>query len=43
MTGSTEFSMLNIDKKSRALGNAWVQPNTYLEYVLEIGTQVEIE
>ena len=43
MTGSTEFSMLNIDKKSRAKNNAWVRPNTYLELVLEIGSQVEIE
>ena len=43
MTGAKEFSMLNIDKQSRSLGNAWIRPNTYIEFVLEIGTQVKIE
>ena len=43
MTGLKKFSMININTNSRLPVNAWIQPNVYYEFVLEIGPQIEIE
>ena len=43
MTGSNEFSMLNIDKHSRLEHQKWINQNSYLEYTLNMGPQIKIE
>ena len=43
MTGSNEFSMLNIDRNSRQQLHKFINQNTYIEYVMEVGPQIEIE
>ena len=43
MTGSNEFSMLNIDINSRLDIEAFVNQDSYIEFDLEIGPQIEIE
>ena len=35
--------MLNIDKTSRKNMDGFLDPNLYIEYVLEMGSKVEIE
>ena len=43
MTGSNEFSVLNIDKNSRLPYDAYVNQDSYIEYLIEVGPQIEIE
>ena len=43
MTGSNEFSMLNINRNTRLPMEAFINQNSYVEYNLEVGPQIEIE
>ena len=43
MTGSNEFSLLNIDKNSKLSQNTFINPESYFECTLEVGPQIEIE
>ena len=43
MTGTNEFQMLNIDRDSRAETEAFITDDTYIEYTIEVGAQIEIE
>ena len=43
MTKSNNFAMLNIDTFSRIEYDVFINPNSYIEYQLDVGPRVEIE
>ena len=43
MTGSDEFSFLNIDQNSKFKDETFINQDSYIEFCLEMGYQIEIE
>ena len=38
MTGSNQFSMLNIDRNSRGEDKAFLDPDSYIQYTFQVGS-----